>query len=194
MKLWQLVWLLLALAACNPPTTPGTVPPPGGNPNPPSGSLPACSTVAFNASGSGLNSSSFTQALNQVRATPCRCANRTFSSPVAAAAWNAKLEAAALAHSQDMQRNNFFSHSGSNGSNPGQRIAQAGYSAASWGENIAAGYPDMNSVLRGWLESSSGHCEAIKSASFSEIGAALVQGNSSNTYRTYWTLVFGRPR
>ncbi|MCX7782668.1 MAG: CAP domain-containing protein [Meiothermus sp.] len=194
MKPWMLVWLLLGLAACNPPTTPGTAPSPGGNSSSPSGSLPTCSTVAFNANGSGLSSSTFTQALNQVRATPCRCMNRAFANPVAAVVWNSKLEAAALAHSQDMQGHNFFSHSGSNGSNPGQRITQAGYSAASWGENIAAGYADMNAVLRGWLESPSGHCEAIKSAGFSEIGAALAQGNASNAYRAYWTLVFARPR
>lgn len=188
MKPWMLVWLL-GLAACTSPT-----PPPTGNPTPPSNSLPACSAVRFNADGTGLSSAVFTQALNQVRATPCRCANQAFASPVAAVAWNTRLEAAALAHSQDMQRNNFFSHTGSDGSNPGQRTARAGYSAASWGENIAAGYPDMNTVIRGWLESQSGHCEAIKSASFSEIGAALVQGQPSNTYRTYWTLVLARPR
>ncbi|AGK05608.1 hypothetical protein K649_11590 [Meiothermus ruber DSM 1279] len=181
---------LLSLAACTSPAAP----PSTESPDPPSESLPACSAVRFDAEGAGLSSAVFTQALNQVRATPCRCANQAFASPVAAVAWDAKLEAAALAHSQDMQRNNFFSHTGSDGSNPGQRIARAGYSAASWGENIAAGYPDMNTVIRGWLDSRSGHCEAIKSASFSEIGAALVQGDASNTYRTYWTLVLARPR
>ncbi|RIH86911.1 uncharacterized protein, YkwD family [Meiothermus luteus] len=189
MKPWVPAGLLLALAACNPPAWPETSPPPTT-----SGSLPACSAIAFNAAGTGLNSNTFTQALNQIRAAPCRCAKEDFPSPSPPVTWNPLLEGAAQAHSQDMQQHNFFSHTGSDGSNPGQRIARTGYSAASWGENIAAGYPDMNTVLRGWLESKSGHCEAIKNPSFSEIGAALVEGSSSNTYRTYWTLVLARPR
>ncbi|MCS7194588.1 MAG: CAP domain-containing protein [Meiothermus sp.] len=187
MKPWTLAWLLLGLAACNPSTTPDS-------PSPPPGSLPTCSAVAFSADGPGLNSTTFTQALNQIRATPCRCAREAFANPSAAVVWNNRLEAAAQAHSQDMQQNNFFSHTGSDGSNPGQRITRTGYNAASWGENIAAGYTDMNAVLRGWLESQRGHCEAIKDPRFSEIGAALVWGSPSNTYRTYWTLVLARPR
>lgn len=53
---------------------------------------------------------------------------------------NAALTAAALAHSNDMATNNFFSHTGSDGSSPGQRISRAGYSYYTYGENIAAGY------------------------------------------------------
>jgi uncharacterized protein YkwD len=53
---------------------------------------------------------------------------------------NAALATAAQAHSNDMANNNFFSHTGSDGSNPGQRISRAGYSWYTYGENIAAGY------------------------------------------------------
>lgn len=166
-------------------TTPAASAPPTG--------LPACSSVSFNASGSGLSPAAFTQALNKVRAAPCSCASRSYPSPVAAVGWSARLEAAALAHSQDMQRGNFFSHTGSDGSSPGQRITRQGYTWSTWGENIAAGYTGMEAVIRGWLRSTSGHCEAIKSSSYSEIGAALVAG-SGNTYSNYWTLNLARPR
>ncbi|RDI95753.1 CAP domain-containing protein [Meiothermus sp. QL-1] len=179
MRAW--LWSLLMLVACS---TPGTSSTP---------ELPACSQVAFSAPGSGLVPDAFTQALNQVRATPCRCAGQDFPQPAPPVRWNAQLAQAALAHSQDMQQHNFFSHTGSDGSNPGQRIQRTGYRAASWGENIAAGQPDMPSVIRAWLSSQTGHCQAIKSQSFSEIGAAVVEGNSVNTYRTYWTLVLARP-
>ena len=53
---------------------------------------------------------------------------------------NAALAAAATAHSNDMANKNFFSHTGSDGSNPGQRISRAGYNWYTYGENIAAGY------------------------------------------------------
>jgi uncharacterized protein YkwD len=53
---------------------------------------------------------------------------------------NSALTSAAAVHSNDMADNNFFSHTGSDGSNPGQRISRAGYSYYTYGENIAAGY------------------------------------------------------
>jgi uncharacterized protein YkwD len=58
--------------------------------------------------------------------------------------WDAKLAAAARAHSEDMATNKFFSHTSSNGRTPGQRLNAIGY--YTWGENIAAtGYYNLNS-------------------------------------------------
>lgn len=55
---------------------------------------------------------------------------------------DSRLHDAALVHSNAMSNNNFFSHTGSDGSDGGQRILTAGYNwnQGGWGENIAAGY------------------------------------------------------
>jgi uncharacterized protein YkwD len=74
-----------------------------------------------------------------------------------------------------MVSHNFFSYRGSSGSDPGARMNAAGYAWRMVGENIAAGQPTMSAVLRGWLESKSGHCEAIKNPSFTDMGAALIK-------------------
>ena len=58
-----------------------------------------------------------TDALNALRAAQGR----------AAIAYDVKLEQAARAHAEDMVRGGFFSHSGSNGSDVGQRVRKAGY-------------------------------------------------------------------
>lgn len=55
-------------------------------------------------------------------------------------AMNPNIVDAARTHSRWMLDNDVFSHTGANGSNPGNRIANAGYAAAGtfgWGENIA---------------------------------------------------------
>ena len=52
-----------------------------------------------------------------------------------------RLQQSALAHSEDMGINNYFSHDGLlDSSDGGNRILAAGYDWFTWGENIAAGY------------------------------------------------------
>ena len=113
------------------------------------------------------------------------------SSPYAATAllaWHCSLEAAAQRHSTDMADNNFFSHTGSDGSNAGQRISATGYPWRAWGENIAAGYATVESVVTGWL-GSPGHCVNIMNPTVTEMGAASTS-NSSSDFQIYWTQVF----
>ena len=50
---------------------------------------------------------------------------------------NALLESAATRHSLWMLAQDVFSHTGASGSDPGSRIAAAGYQSTTWGENIA---------------------------------------------------------
>ncbi len=113
------------------------------------------------------------------------------TSPYAATsplAWHCSLETAAERHSKDMADNNFFSHTGSDGSNAGQRISATGYPWRAWGENIAAGYATVESVVTGWLESP-GHCANIMNPTVTEMGAASTS-NSSSDFPIYWTQVF----
>jgi len=127
---------------------------------------------------------------NQARATGRQCGN-TFMPAVAPLTWNCTLGKAAENHSNDMASNDFMSHTGSDGLSPFDRMANLGYNYQAAGENVAAGYSSVSSVMSGWL-SSSGHCQNIMSSSFTEMGAAMKE-NTNSTYRWYWTVDLGKP-
>ncbi|MFD0264994.1 CAP domain-containing protein [Streptomyces sp. NPDC127106] len=100
---------------------------------------------------------------------------------------NAKLTAAAQSHSQDMAAHANMSHTGSDGSDPGQRITRAGYTWSTYGENVAYGYSTPAAVMEGWMNSP-GHKRNILDCSFKEIGIGYAQPNH------YWTQDFGAAR
>lgn len=118
--------------------------------------------------------------VNESRASGCNCGDEYFP-PVNPVIWNDTLELAAYDHSEDMDRKEFFDHTGSDGSNAGERIEKYMYSWTTWGENIAMGFSSEEEVVKGWLESP-GHCKNIMKADFKEMGIAKVG--------TYWTQVF----
>ena len=78
-----------------------------------------------------------------------------------------------------------MTHTGSDGSNAGDRIARAGFSAGTWGENVAAGYATAASVVDGWMNSS-GHRANILDPSFTHIGVAVANAAEGTPY---WTMV-----
>ncbi|MEV4448939.1 CAP domain-containing protein [Streptomyces mirabilis] len=100
---------------------------------------------------------------------------------------NAKLSKAAQDHSADMASHQNMSHTGSDGSDPGQRITTAGYTWSAYGENVAFGYSTPEEVMAGWM-SSPGHKRNILDCGFKEIGVGLAQPGS------YWTQDFGTAR
>ena len=132
---------------------------------------------------------SMLDAVNSFRAQARTCGASIYPAAVALT-WNCKLESAALTHSMDMANNNFFSHTGSNESNVADRVTAAGYSWSTVGENIAAGYSSVSSVMQGWIDSP-GHCTNMMNSNFQNLGSAKV-GNASSQYGVYWTQVFGR--
>jgi uncharacterized protein YkwD len=101
--------------------------------------------------------------------------------PVPELTWNGQLEQAALNHSIDMYQNDYFSHTGLNGSDPGKRITAAGYTWRTYGENIAKGQSSEQAVMDAWLKSE-GHCKNIMGRNFREMGL----GRAGNL----WTQVF----
>jgi uncharacterized protein YkwD len=100
---------------------------------------------------------------------------------------NAALTKAAQAHSEDMAAHRNMSHTGSDGSSPGDRITRAGYTWRTYGENVAYGYSTPEQAMAGWM-SSSGHKANILNCSFKEIGVGLAQPGN------YWTQDFGTSR
>jgi uncharacterized protein YkwD len=100
---------------------------------------------------------------------------------------NAKLTKAAQDHSKDMASHRNMSHTGSDGSSPGDRITRAGYNWSTYGENVAYGYSTPESVMAGWM-GSPGHKRNILNCAFKEIGIGLAQPGN------YWTQDFGTAR
>ncbi|MBL8050581.1 MAG: hypothetical protein JNM46_05110 [Anaerolineales bacterium] len=103
----------------------------------------------------------------------------------------AQLTQAAQTHSIDMACNQFFSHTGSDGSTPFQRIFRFGYSYASAAENVAAGYATPADVVKGWM-ASTGHKTNMLNKNFTEIGIGYVF--TSQGYFHYWTMVLAKPK
>jgi uncharacterized protein YkwD len=102
-----------------------------------------------------------------------------------------KLGRAAELHAQDQAAHDFSSRTGSNGSQPDERIAAAGYSAQTWGENVASHSSDGSAqmALSLWQNSSQERA-AMLNATFEEIGVGRAQSTSG---AWYWTADFARP-
>ncbi|MET0091519.1 MAG: Ig-like domain-containing protein [Candidatus Thiodiazotropha sp.] len=104
--------------------------------------------------------------VNNARAVARLCGDTNYPA-VPALAWHCDLETAAQGHSDSMAENNFFSHTGLDGSSPGDRITETGYIWRAYNENIAAGYNTKEEAMIGLLESP-GHCANLMSASVTE--------------------------
>lgn len=102
---------------------------------------------------------------------------------------NEELNAAAQKHSEDMARNNFMAHEGSDGSSPGQRADAAGYASGFVGENVARGYSTSVRVVQGWTDSD-GHCRNLMNGDYSEMGVGYAVSSGGEAF---WTQLFGRP-
>jgi uncharacterized protein YkwD len=99
---------------------------------------------------------------------------------------------AAQAHAIDMARNQFFSHTGSNGSSMASRARAVGYAYSYVGENIGAGYVSPEAAVRAWMNSA-GHRANILNPNYTEIGFGYTNA-SGGQYRNYWVQVFGARR
>jgi uncharacterized protein YkwD len=105
---------------------------------------------------------------------------------------SSQLTQAAQRHANDMAKNRFLSHTGSDGSTMQSRIQATGYSYKAIAENIAAGQATPQAVMQSWLNSS-GHKRNILNPQYTEIGIAYTN-NSSSKFTHYWTQDFGTPR
>jgi uncharacterized protein YkwD len=99
---------------------------------------------------------------------------------------DARLATAARLHSEDMARQNYFSHTSLDGRSPWDRIRAQGYAYGS-AENIAAGYATPAAVMTGWMNSA-GHRANILNCANTALGVGIGHGGS---YGIYWTQDFG---
>jgi len=128
--------------------------------------------------------------VNAARSHGRKCGSERFAAAPSLSV-SQKLSEAAAGHARDMARRKFFEHSGSDGSQPKDRVLRAGYLPRLTGENIAYGPESAEEVVAGWL-ASPGHCENIMDSRFEDIGVGLATGRKRG--QIYWVQTFGAPR
>ena len=100
---------------------------------------------------------------------------------------DAKLNAAAATHSQDMSLQNRPWHFGSDGSSPIDRIRRVGYEGALIGENISETYETELETLAAWMDEDSTRW-VILSPEARNLGFAWKQEANG---KIWWTMVMG---
>ncbi|MCS6832098.1 MAG: CAP domain-containing protein [Flammeovirgaceae bacterium] len=95
-----------------------------------------------------VNKEKLLEFVNKWRTKGYKCGSYTMPA-VSPVVWNEQLASAGYKHSREMVENNYFSHTGKNGSSPSDRIEAEGYHWKTYGENIAYGYSSEEVVIEG---------------------------------------------
>jgi uncharacterized protein YkwD len=129
--------------------------------------------------------------VNETRAHERRCGFKSYAAapPVKL---SEQLNRAALAHSEDMAKYNYFDHGGHDGTTPAQRVSATGYRWLTTGENIASGMTEVSDAVAGWI-ASPGHCANLMNPKFTQMGLGYAASETSEA-GVYWTQVFAVPR
>lgn len=99
---------------------------------------------------------------------------------------SSELSNVARKKSEDMAKNNYFSHTSPTYGSPFEMMKQFGIKYNTAGENIAKGQLTAQSVVNAWMNSS-GHRANIMNPSFNKIGVGHYKSaNGTN----YWTQMF----
>jgi uncharacterized protein YkwD len=125
--------------------------------------------------------------LNEIRANGGRCGGSEFA-PSPPLERSPVLDEAARIHAEDMANNSFLAHTGSDGSNPGDRVTRAGYEWRVVAENVASGQTSADDIAATWLESAV-HCANLMDAKYSETGIAYAL-NPGDGRDIYWVQVY----
>jgi uncharacterized protein YkwD len=106
---------------------------------------------------------------------------------------NTLLVRAAQRHANDMACNNFFTHTGTDGSTPQTRVAEAGYVASQVSENVYGSNPPLDGagVVDWWKTDTTDirHNQNLLSATYTEIGVGYAFFNGFG----YYVLVVAKP-
>ncbi len=95
---------------------------------------------------------------------------------------NTELNYAADKYAELMAEQNYFSHTGPDGSKPWDRAKSVGFEAQTMGENIAVGQKTPQEVVKGWMESP-GHRANILNPRYTQLGVGFE--------KNYWVQNFG---
>jgi uncharacterized protein YkwD len=98
--------------------------------------------------------------------------------------FDAAIAAAAAVHSADQAAHDKMSHTGSDGSNAGQRLTRQGVTWSSWGENVGAGFDDPATLAQAWLASPT-HRPIVLHAAYTRVGVGAATASDGTRY---WTM------
>jgi len=116
----------------------------------------------------------------------CSINNARVSGGLSALGPNSDLDSAAYVHSQDMGTMDSLSHTGSDGSDPQQRMQLYGFQGTDYTENIGFA-PDATTVMNMWLASSA-HLANIMDPDACFVGIGIY---TDSTGMNWYTTDFG---
>jgi uncharacterized protein YkwD len=125
---------------------------------------------------------------NEARTAGATCGSKAFPA-VKPLVMEERLRCSARLYSEEMVRTNNWGHESADGTKFSERIAKTGYRGGLVGENIAKGQRSPAQVVSGWLKST-GHCENIMQANFTQIGVGYYIQSGA---QPHWTQNFGKP-
>lgn len=102
--------------------------------------------------------------------------------------YDVRLAQAASDHAVYQASKSKMGHTGSGGSNGGNRMTAAGYQWNAWGENVAAGQPNCATVMSAWMNSPT-HRANILNPVFEDIGMGMALAANGSVY---WTMDLAR--
>ncbi|MCL2380897.1 MAG: CAP domain-containing protein [Treponema sp.] len=106
--------------------------------------------------------------------------------------WHEQAAFAARGHSVDMEYNDFMRHTGSDGSNPRQRLECVGIdNIGNLGANIAGGWLTPEDVVAAWMDSPRYRPNILR-REFTHVGIGFFQRpeGSNSRFAAYWTQKF----
>ena len=104
------------------------------------------------------------------------------------------LNEAAQRHADDMAYRDYFAHETPSGKGPGDRAAAVGYRGLVL-ENLAAGMGSPAAAVEGWINSKTGHREAMLNRDIRDVGIGyrfLSLDRGRTKYTHYWAMSMGR--
>ncbi len=107
----------------------------------------------------------------------------------------AELNKAAQAKAEDMAKRNYWSHQTPEGKDPWIFIDQTGYKYYKAGENLAYGFVDSDTTVKGWMNSPT-HRDNLLDSAFTEVGFGFANANDyqKSGPETIVVAIYGRPQ
>ena len=104
---------------------------------------------------------------------------------------NDRLATAARGHADDIARHPGLEHTGSDGSDGGERIRRSGYAWTEWGEVVGWGWDgDVGPMVNWWLNSPE-HARRILDTDMVDVGVGYVAAPDTE-WGHYWTVNLAR--
>lgn len=105
---------------------------------------------------------------------------------------NEKLSQAATLKARDMVTNDYWAHTSPTNVTPWKWLEEVGYEYSMAGENLAKNFPDSDTTISAWMDSTS-HRENMLNPQYSEVGFAIDEGVIDGKMTTVVVALYGKP-